>query len=133
VATQFVQFPAHPVPACIVDLRDHFDVLQLGPNDSPIHRGDRGDTGDEEARPDEMGSGHAQPTVDPTGFGGTTSIRHPGSDRFDPKDELLDDDGIEAMLPTDARLGLTNVDNKPADDWAADTGPTRSNEEGVER
>jgi hypothetical protein len=103
-------------------------VLQMGPNDSLIHRGDRSETGDEEAQPDELGSGYAQPTVDPTSLGGTSSISHPESDRFDPKDELLDEDGMETMLPTDGRLGLTNVGKKPADDWAADTGPTRSNE-----
>ncbi len=90
---------------------------------------DREDTGDNEARPDEMGSGDAQPTVDPTSFGGTSSSRHPSSDRFDPEEELHDVDGMETMLPTDSRLGLTNVGNVPADDWAADTGPTRTAEE----
>jgi hypothetical protein len=107
--------------------------MHLGPNDSPIHRGDRSDTGDEEAHPDETGSGDAQPTADPTAFGGTSSIRHPESDAFNAEDELRDSDGLEAMLPSDGRLGLTNVDDVPADDWAADTGPTRSNEEGTKR
>ncbi|MDQ2844545.1 MAG: hypothetical protein M3Y72_26560 [Acidobacteriota bacterium] len=101
----------------------------MGPNDSSIKRGDREDTGDNEARPDEIGSGDAQPTVDPTSFGGTTSIRHPESDRFDPEAELQDLDGMETMLPTDGRLGLTNIGDIPADDWAADTGPTRDAEE----
>ena len=32
--------------------------------------------GENEARPTEKGSGPAMPTVDPTGFGGTTSISH---------------------------------------------------------
>ena len=100
---------------------------------STIKRGDREDTGDNEARPDEMGSGDAQPTMDPTGFGGETSISHPSSDRFDPADELADMDGMETMLPTDGRLGLTNVGNVPADDWAADTGETRTAEEEPDR
>ncbi len=103
--------------------------LYLGPNDSPIQRGDREDTGDNQAQPDELGSGFAQPTVDPTSFGGTTSIRHPSSDRFDPEEELNDIDGMETMLPTDGRLGLTDVGDVPPDDWAADTGPTRTPEE----
>lgn len=128
MATQLVQFPHRPSPAWFADLTADLDPLLLGPNDSPIHRGGRSDTGDDEARPDELGSGDAQPTVDPTSFGGTTSIRHSESDQFDPKEELGDQDGMETMLPTDGRLGLTNVGNKPADDWAADTGPTRSNE-----
>lgn len=105
----------------------------MGPNDRGIKRGDREDTGHNEARPDEMGSGDAQPTVDPTSFGGTTSIRHPSSDRFDPEAELEDLDGMETMLPTDGRLGLTDVGDVPADDWAADSGPTRTAEEGDDR
>jgi hypothetical protein len=100
----------------------------LGPNDSPIHRGDREDTGDDEARPDEMGSGWAVPTVDPTAFGGTSSISHPTSEHFDIEDEIRDNDGMEVMLPTDGRLGLTNIGDTPADDWAADTGETRTPE-----
>jgi hypothetical protein len=96
-----------------------------GPNDSSIHRGDREDTGDNEARPDEIGSGPAQPTVDPTSFGGTSSIRHPSSARFSVEEELHDYDGIEVMEPGDGRLGLTNVNDVPADDWAADTGETK--------
>ena len=103
--------------------------FELGSNDSSIKRGDREDTGDNEARPDEMGSGDAQPTGDPTSFGGTTSIRHPESDRFYTEDELRDLDGMETMEPTDGRLGLTNIGDVPADDWAADSGPTRNAEE----
>ncbi|HEX4166940.1 MAG TPA: hypothetical protein VHZ55_15855 [Bryobacteraceae bacterium] len=93
----------------------------------------REDFGDNEARPDELGSGDAEATVDPTSFGGTTSIKHPSSDRFDPKEELRDMDGMETMLPTDGRLGLTDVGDVPADDWAADTGETRTAEEEPDR
>ena len=95
---------------------------------STIKRGDREDTGDNEARPDELGSGNAQPTVDPTAFGGTSSIRHSTSERFDIESELNDTEGFEVMEPTDGRLGLTDIDKTPADDWAADTGPTRTPE-----
>jgi hypothetical protein len=117
-----------PFPAILIEIPPALARLNLGPDDGGIQRGDREDTGDNEARPDEMGSGSAQPTVDPTSFGGTTSIRHPTSDRFDIQSELGDDDGFEVMEPTDGRLGLTNVADTPADDWAADTGPTRTPE-----
>jgi hypothetical protein len=97
-------------------------MVILGPNDSGIDRGDREDTGDNEARPTEKGSGFAQPTVDPTAFGGTTSIRHPVSDTFSADEEIAELDGMEIMQADDGRLGLTDVGSKPADDWAADTG-----------
>ena len=98
-----------------------------------IKRGDREDTGPNEARPDETGSGNAEPIVDPTSFGATSSIRHSSSDRFDPAAELADADGMETMLPNDGRLGLTNIGNVPPDDWAADTGETRTAEEDADR
>lgn len=40
-------------------------LFHLGPNDGGIKRGDRADTGDEEAALDELGSGAPQTTVDP--------------------------------------------------------------------
>lgn len=75
-----------------------------------------------------MGSGSAQPTFDPTSFGGTTSIRHNDTDNFDVERERADYDGLEVMEATDGRLGLTNVGNVPADDWAADTRETHTPE-----
>jgi hypothetical protein len=100
----------------------------MGPNDSSIQRGDSAETGDNEARPDEIGSGPAQSTVDPTSFGGTTSFRHSSTARFDVEQERADSDGIEVMEATDGRLGLTNVGNVPPDDWAADSGETHTSE-----
>lgn len=88
----------------------------------------REDTGDNEARPDEMGSGPALPTVDPTAFGATRSIQHPTSHGFDPKAEQHDSEGIEIVPEDDRSLGLTDTDEVPPDDWAADTGPTRTPE-----
>ena len=88
---------------------------------------------DNEARPDELGSGPAEPTIDPTAFGGTSSIGHSSSDRFSVEDELTDTDGMEVMMPEDGRLGLTDVGNVPADDWAANTGPTRDAEQEPDR
>jgi hypothetical protein len=102
--------------------------LRLGPNDSSINRGDREDTGDNEAQPDEMGSGPAHPTVDPTSFGGTTSISHSETDSSAIEEEVREDDGFEIEDATDGRLGLTGIGNHPAEDWAADTGPTRTPE-----
>ncbi len=75
-----------------------------------------------------MGSGPAEPTVDPTSFGGTTSIRHNETDSFDVERERADYEGLEVMEANDGRLGLTNVGNVPADDWAADTGETHTPE-----
>ncbi len=75
-----------------------------------------------------MGSGPAQPTADPTSFGGTSSISHPSSDRFDIDEELRDSDGIEVVEATDGRLGLTNIGDVGPDDWAADTGETKTPE-----
>lgn len=100
----------------------------MAPNDSFIQRGDREDTGDNEARPDELGSGPAQPTVDPTAFGGTTSIRHASTSPFSVEEELRDYDGIEVMEANDGRLGLTNFEDAPPEDWAADTGETKAPE-----
>lgn len=118
MSTQFISLPEQSL------LPFGIPGLELGPNDSSINRGDREDTGDNEARPDEMGSGPAQPTGDPTSFGGTTSIRHPSDDSSAVEQEVLDDDGFEIVEVSDGRLGLTNIDDKPAEDWAADTGPT---------
>ncbi|MBV8809304.1 MAG: hypothetical protein JO033_11580 [Acidobacteriaceae bacterium] len=100
----------------------NFSKLEAGPNDSSIQRGDREETGDNEAREDEMGSGPAQPTVDPTALGAHTSIRHPRSDAFDPESEMQDYDGLEIVPKEDRSLGLTDVPGVPAEDWAADTG-----------
>ncbi len=84
------------------------------------------DTGDNEARPDELGSGFAQATVDPTAFGGTTSIRHATNSPFSVEEELRDYDGLEVVEANDGRLGLTNYGDVPPDDWAADTGETKT-------
>jgi len=101
-------------------------ALIMGPNDSSISRGDREDTGDNEARPTEKGSGPAHPTVDDTAFGGSSSIRHPSSGGFDIEQEREDSDGIEIMEATDGRLGLTNVGGVPPDDPAASTGKIKT-------
>ena len=97
---------------------------RLGPNDGGIQRGEREETGDNEARPTERGSGDAHKTVDNTAFGGTSSISHPASSHFDLESEREDLDGIEIMEADDGRLGLTNTDRVPADDWAANSGNT---------
>ncbi len=113
-------------PFPFFDAPPDISKLEAGPNDSPIQRGDREDTGDNEAREDEMGSGPAQPTVDPTAFGANTSIRHPSSDAFDPEAEMQDYDGLEIVPKEDRSLGLTDVPGVPAEDWAADTGPDKA-------
>ncbi|MBV9302071.1 MAG: hypothetical protein JOY62_02165 [Acidobacteriaceae bacterium] len=105
-------------------------AMRLAPYDSGIHRGDREDTGDNQARPTQTGTGPAQPTVNPTSLGGASSIKQSPDRRFDADEELRDDFGMEVVEPTDGRLGLTHIGDVPADDWAADTGPDKSAESG---
>ncbi len=125
---QTTQFLNSGIPAGLLRIEDlmRFEGLLLGPNDSSINRGDREDTGDNEAQPDEMGSGSAHSTVDPTSLGGTTSIGQPDFANFDAEEELQENDGFEIVEATDRRLGLTNLDGQSPDDWAADTGKTRN-------
>jgi hypothetical protein len=104
-----MQFPANSAFPVYLETPIGSPWLYVGPNDSPIHRGDREDTGDEEARPDELGSGPAIPTADPTSLGGVTSPRHPPNEDADVEQEQRDDDDMEILLPTDGRLGLTNI------------------------
>lgn len=99
--------------------------LYFGPNDG-VSRGDRADTGDEEAAPDEMGSGYAHSTGDPTSSGAADSIRYPSGSDTDPAEDSLGDEGMQIRPADDRSLGLTNTDTVPADDWAADTGGTRN-------
>ncbi len=103
----------------------------MGANDSRIHRGDDEKTGDNEARPTQTGIGPAKATFDPTSLGGARSIRQPPEGPlFNAEEELRDEFGYEIMEPTDGRLGLTNTEDTPPDDWAADTGETRTPESG---
>lgn len=119
-----------------------------GPNDGGIKRGDRAETGDNEARPTdgvgpggsgvsggESGSSQGFPTADPSSEGaidgGTGSSRIRGLDD-EPESIATSEDLADLTIKpaTDASLGLTDIEGVPADDWAADTGPTHSAEEG---
>lgn len=84
------------------------------------------DSGDNQARPTEKGSGFAQPTVDPTAFGADDSIAHAVTHEFELSAERGGVDGIEVMEANDGRLGLTGTPRVPPDDWAADSGPTKN-------
>ena len=120
--------------------------MWCGPNDGGIKRGDRADTGDEQAGPtdgvSERGSGvwsgdDAGPTGHPTAAADSLGAEHRVSSggAFDlseefgtPDDEPTSGANVDDLTirdATDGSLGLTNVGNKPAEDWAADTGPTR--------
>jgi hypothetical protein len=124
-----VYLPADvPFSPMLIEVPADCQEIQVGPNDSSIHRGDRAETGDDEAQPTETGSGPARPTADPTSLGGTTSIPQPSTRDFDADEEIRDNYGMEVVEPTDGRLGLTNIGDVPPDDWAADTGPTKSPE-----
>lgn len=65
---------------------------------------------------------------DPTSLGGTSSIRWSPAAPFDAEEEVRKNDGMEVVEPTDGRFGLTNIGDVSADDWAADTGPTKTPE-----
>lgn len=78
-------------------------------NDGGIKRGDSAETGDEEARP----TAGAEPEDE--------------TESLDQTDEDLDE--LTVLPASDGSLGLTDIGDVPADDWAADTGPTHSAEE----
>ncbi len=108
----------------------HYTSANLG----GVKRGDSEETGDLEAQPtetaDRAGSGgvgkkpaeEGVVTGDPSALGvsrGPMYLHPDGND--------LDD--LTVMDASDPALGLTNIGDIPADDWAADTGPTHSAEE----
>ena len=126
---QAIQKLVSPIPSSAYDRWFPTDTSKLyaGPNDGGIKRGDREDTGDDQAAPDELGTGIAEGTIDSTSLGGESSISTPPSSGFDEKAEFGDaNDGMEIMGANDGRLGLTGLPDSPADDWAADTGETRN-------
>lgn len=111
--------------------------MWCGPNDGGIKRGDREETGDLEAQPTEtVGSGGSgartsggQITADPSSIapddeGGATARG---------ETEYLEDGGagiddLTVKPADDGSLGLTNVPGHPSEDWAADTGSTKTAE-----
>lgn len=89
-------------------------TMNLGPNDGGIKRGDRSETGDEEARPN---------TLD-------DEMPNPEDDAIDTFEENPDPESsdMETVTPFNPRSGVTNTARRPRDDWAADTGPSRTPE-----
>ena len=88
----------------------------MGQNDGGIKRGDRADTGDLRANP-------TNPDAD-NSAGRVNDKEFRSSDAF-PIGGLTDLTVKEAGDPT---LGMTNVGGRDVEDWAADTGPTRTGE-----
>lgn len=90
-------------------------TLRLGPNDAGIKRGDRSETGDEQARPSILNDGELPP---------------PQDDAIDTFEDLPDPDAndMETLTPYNRRSGITNIGGRPSDDWAADTGPSQTPE-----
>ena len=118
--------------------------MDLSRNRGGIRRGDRADTGDLEARPTDGVGPDGSGVV--AGSGGSTGIPTAAADALGGEDEFtstgvaqMGDDALEDLTVLDAgdpELGLTDVGDIPADDWAADTGPTRTGEasaHGVDR
>jgi hypothetical protein len=90
----------------------------MGQNDGGVKRGDRADTGDLTAGPTEGAHGAG------TGPAKVTDSEFGNEDAF-PIGGLSDLTVKEGGDPT---LGMTNVGEIGPDDWAADSGPTRSAE-----
>jgi hypothetical protein len=94
------------------------DVIRsmiLGPNDGGIKRGDREDTGDEEAGPNILDTGEL-PIPEDEAIGTYEDGPSPDADE------------MEIVSPYNPRSGVTNTSRRPADDWAADTGPSQTPE-----
>jgi hypothetical protein len=87
---------------------------------SGVPGGDGGATGHVTADP--SSGGPEGSTVDDTGLSGSDYVTSGG-------DNDLDD--LTVLEADDPTLGLTNIGDVPADDWAADTGPTRTAEAGA--
>src|SRR4051812_11059671 len=102
--------------------------FELGPNDGGIKRGDSIETGDEQAGPtDGVGPDGSGVRADDDGPGGIPT--------GDPSSEAevesagYSGEGIEDLSVVDGddpSLGLTDTDDVPPEDWAADTGLTRN-------
>jgi hypothetical protein len=91
--------------------------VDVTPSGSGVRAGDDGPAG--------------MPTGDPSAGGLNRGSRSNGSGKAEVFEVFNDggSDGIEDLTITDAgdpRLGLTNRADKPAQDWAANTGPTRN-------
>ena len=111
--------------------------MWCGPNDGGIRRGESAETGDEEARPTEgvgpEGSGvpgdedewNAPPTANPSALAGGPTKSSEGIAEIGGDGDLEDLNVVDASDPS---LGLTDTGGEPADDWAANTGPTRTGE-----
>lgn len=101
--------------------------LSVGPNDGGIKRGDRSDTGDDEARPTEQeGVGGFGEDADHLITNDLPDV--PEETDAEPVPVSPDLEDATILNAEDPRLGLTNTSTVPADDWAADTGPTRTPE-----
>jgi hypothetical protein len=110
-------------------------------NDGGIKRSDRGDN--EVRRKEGVGTGgsgvrgggsaaNGNPTAVPDSLGADDSIigvnGTAGTEEQTIGEDLAD---LSIMNAEDPGLGITNVGDRGPDDWAADTGPTRTNEGGT--
>ncbi len=119
--------------------------MDLSRSHGGISGGDRADTGDLEARPNdgvgpggsgvEGGDGGAEghPTASADALAGGPTDGSLGIAELSVDSDL---DDLTIHDATDPDLGLTGIGDVPAQDWAADTGPTRTGEasaHGVDR
>ncbi len=119
--------------------------MDLSRNRGGISGGDRSETGDLEARPNEgtgpggsgVRGGDGGASGNPTAS--TDALSDASTDDTMGVAELSGDSDLEDLTihnADDPDLGLTDIGNIPAEDWAANTGPTRSGEaasHGVDR
>jgi len=103
--------------------------LSLDANDGGVKRGDRTETGDDVARPTKKNDRGSQMLEDSEDVGMTNDLPDV-PEETDVEDLPTSPDLQDATImdAEDPRLGLTNTSTVPADDWAADTGPTRTPE-----
>lgn len=113
-------------------------AMLCGPNDGGIKRGDRADTGPDQAGHKD-GVGRTGSGV-PGGDGGSTghvtgapdSEAEPvdlGEEWLVPEDsEVAAEDIADFTVTTadDPSLGMTDIAGRPPEDWAADAGPSRN-------
>ncbi len=107
----------------------HYTSASLG----GIKRGDSDETGDLEAQPTETADRGGSGASGGNGGASGNVTGDASAGGFETKGEtpLKGDGGLDDLTVKDASdpdLGLTGIGSVPADDWAADTGPSKSTE-----
>jgi hypothetical protein len=94
----------------------------MGQNDGGIKRGDRADTGDNEAKPTELDGGDDAASVGHTTGDSSALAESMGENAGS---FSVEEDDLTIHSADDPNLGLTRTPDHPDGDWAANTGPSR--------